>query len=359
MQGRQNTEWVSTSGVTIPDVTTANGRRHAFVGRPEDRDDRDTERGRQVHGPGVVRHERRAPADRRRRAGADRCARSGSPRERLPAATILSHAPNRGLRRHRTEDIGRRDSRERRTIVSATRRGGQRFAWPYAAPGANPTHAGVTGDAVRGQQRVGPRERRRPNGDTAATDRPARRQAPRPDRGSRRIDARARAAAGQRASAAIAGSRPSIPIARESTRGAPTTPNETSSAGARSASNAPAVSAAISARESAATITLSCPALVSSSKSGAMAGIAATATCAAGNAARTAPIAGSAITASPSQFGARMTRRVTARLPRSTPPGTCRRSCRPSPRRASGGASTTRARGSAGRTSRGRPCSAA
>ena len=51
---------------------------------------------------------------------------------------------------------------------------------------------------------------------------------------------------------------------------------------------------------------------------------------------------------------------TTHSLPRSTPRGTCRQSGRPSlPGRASGGASTATAPGSAGHTSRGRPCSVA
>ena len=96
-----------------------------------------------------------------------------------------------------------------------------------------------------------------------------------------------------------------------------------------------------------------------------------------GNAARTAAIAGSAITASPSQFGARTTRRRAGLAVRSSPlggsierrrPGASSRgrgrehaadASRRRARRASGGASTATAPDSGARTSRARRCSAA
>ena len=104
----------------------------------------------------------------------------------------------------------------------------------------------------------------------------------------------------------------------------------------------------------------------SSSNSGATDAAAAIASRASGSAARIAAIAGSAITASPSQFGARMTSRRwrahSGRRPRGSSAvaaGNMPFTVAAPARRASGGASTATDPDSAARTSRARRCSAA
>ena len=160
MQGRQNTRWVSTSGVARPPPrAAAKRRRHALVGRPEDRDDLHPERRRQVHRARVVRDERRASRDdagELTEVGApDQVHHSNVGRQRrfyLTAGVAIAGGTEHDA--HRARLAREPDDR----LGDEARRPALRV--PVRGAGREPDDAGARRDVVRRQQGVGPRQRR-------------------------------------------------------------------------------------------------------------------------------------------------------------------------------------------------------
>ena len=119
-------------------VVIAERRGDPLVGRTEDRRDRHAGGRGQVHRARIVGHEgvtRREQPGKQPEIGPADQVDDAAPRSEAP---ILSHALHRGRRRRRPARTWRRRA-VRRATTSATRSGGQRLAWPYAAPGASPT----------------------------------------------------------------------------------------------------------------------------------------------------------------------------------------------------------------------------
>ena len=116
---------------------------------------RSPSRGRRAPPPGASRRNRSTRTRAQRASTPASCRERRAPDQiddaRCPAAaTILSHAP---ASRSPPAPTSTRTRRVRatpgRAITAATRSGGQRFAWPYAAPGANPTSRARGRHAVR------------------------------------------------------------------------------------------------------------------------------------------------------------------------------------------------------------------